>query len=100
MPSRKRCSFFRLRRHVSDSRIGEGNPVLRRPAMPIHVACACGKSFDVREEFAGRQLGCSCGRVLIVPALPPLPPPPPPPIPTSFTPSAPPRREAGGSLAP
>src|SRR5262245_31430770 len=70
--------------------------------MPIHVGCQCGKSFDVREEFAGRQLACTCGRVLVVPLLAP-----PRPVPTPVarppqTPAAssPPPQRGSSSLAP
>ena len=36
--------------------------------MPIHVACNCGRSYQLKEEFAGRRACCSgCGSALIVP---------------------------------
>src|SRR5262245_4400963 len=59
--------------------------------MPIQVKCpngACGKTFAVKDEFAGRRAKCpGCGGVLTIPggaevpvmaaAAPPPPPPPP-----------------------
>lgn len=36
--------------------------------MPIPLVCTCGKSYSVRDEFAGQPLGCACGQTLIVPA--------------------------------
>jgi hypothetical protein len=36
--------------------------------MPIPVACGCGQSSRVKDEFAGRKIRCrSCGAVLVVP---------------------------------
>src|SRR5580698_1106631 len=38
--------------------------------MPIAFNCACGKSFSVKEEFAGKKTKCpACGAALIVPAV-------------------------------
>src|SRR5262245_65940425 len=37
--------------------------------MPITVTCqACGQSFSLRDELAGRSVRCRCGRPLAVPA--------------------------------
>lgn len=42
--------------------------------MSIEFACdACGKSFKVKEELAGRKAKCKCGHVLTVPRLAPEP---------------------------
>jgi WD40 repeat protein len=42
--------------------------------MPILVSCPCGKTYNVRDEFAGQELRCSlCGCVFIVPRSAPLP---------------------------
>lgn len=36
--------------------------------MPLHLHCHCGKSFSVKDEFAGMKGKCpSCGTVLVVP---------------------------------
>jgi WD40 repeat protein/HEAT repeat protein len=36
--------------------------------MPITVACACGKSYPVRDEFGGQRVQCpSCGHMLTIP---------------------------------
>jgi hypothetical protein len=36
--------------------------------MPIAVNCGCGEVYQVRDEFAGRQVQCvGCGRVVTVP---------------------------------
>ncbi len=36
--------------------------------MPIQVACACGQSYPIREEFAGQRVQCpSCGQMLTIP---------------------------------
>jgi uncharacterized protein YxjI len=38
--------------------------------MAITVACDCGRRFDLKPEFAGRQVACaSCGATLDVPAI-------------------------------
>jgi WD40 repeat protein len=75
--------------------------------MPITVACTCGKSYPVKDEFAGLKVQCpDCGAVLTIPVprgyVPPRPTKPPPP-PERFTPppptrSAPPRRHRRRSL--
>lgn len=36
--------------------------------MPIEVACACGRTFKVKDEHAGRRVKCpACGSVLDIP---------------------------------
>lgn len=36
--------------------------------MPISATCSCGKEYDVRDEFAGKQIRCdACGKVIVVP---------------------------------
>lgn len=43
--------------------------------MPIVVNCACGASYNLKDEYAGQQLACpKCGAAIAVPALPPAPP--------------------------
>ena len=38
--------------------------------MAIPVVCSCGKRFDLKTEFAGRQVACpSCGAAISVPAV-------------------------------
>lgn len=69
--------------------------------MPITVACTCGKSYPVKDEFAGLQVQCpDCGTVLTIPIppgftlTPPAAPPtkhPTPPPPTRPVRSRPPR---------
>lgn len=41
--------------------------------MAISVTCACGRTFDVPDEFAGRQGKCRCGRTVSVSACTPHP---------------------------
>jgi len=37
--------------------------------MPIKFTCDCGRSFQVKEEFAGRRARCAaCGQIMTVPA--------------------------------
>lgn len=43
--------------------------------MPVIVNCSCGASYNLKDEYAGRQLACpKCGAAIAVPALPPAPP--------------------------
>lgn len=43
--------------------------------MSINVFCACGASYDLKDEYAGAQVSCpKCGAVIDVPGLPPGPP--------------------------
>ena len=36
--------------------------------MAIHFACTCGKSYQARDEQAGKRTKCaSCGHVLVIP---------------------------------
>jgi hypothetical protein len=36
--------------------------------MPISATCSCGKEYDLRDEFAGKQVKCDvCGQVIEVP---------------------------------
>src|SRR3954470_20829780 len=46
--------------------------------MSIIVACACGKSYPIKEQFAGQRVECpSCKRILTVPGVGAAPAPPP-----------------------
>jgi DNA-directed RNA polymerase subunit RPC12/RpoP len=36
----------------------------------ITVACSCGKTFHVKDSFAGKKAKCSCGKVLTIPDAP------------------------------
>jgi WD40 repeat protein len=48
--------------------------------MSILVSCACGKSYPIKEQFAGKKVQCpGCNRVLTVPSGAMAPPPPLPP---------------------
>jgi uncharacterized protein YxjI len=39
--------------------------------VPISVACACGRGFTLKDEFAGRTLSCpGCGAAVVVPHAP------------------------------
>ncbi len=43
--------------------------------MPVNVTCACGASYNLKDEYAGATLACpACGAAVTVPALPPAPP--------------------------
>lgn len=43
--------------------------------MPVTVNCACGASYNLKDEYAGQRLACPrCGAAIAVPALPPAPP--------------------------
>jgi hypothetical protein len=42
--------------------------------MPISATCSCGKAYDFRDEFAGKQVKCdACGQVIVVPKAEPAP---------------------------
>jgi hypothetical protein len=41
---------------------------LKERAMPIIVACRCGRKFQVKDEYAGKQARCpACASVLLIP---------------------------------
>lgn len=43
--------------------------------MPVRATCACGAVYNLKDEYAGRRLGCPrCGGAVEAPALPPAPP--------------------------
>lgn len=42
--------------------------------MPVNVICACGASYNLKDEYAGSRLACpKCGAAIAVPVLPPAP---------------------------
>jgi len=42
--------------------------------MSVNVICACGASYNLKDEYAGSRLACpKCGAAIVVPALPPAP---------------------------
>ena len=43
--------------------------------MPVIATCACGATYNLKDEYAGQTLGCpACGDAVEVPQLPPPPP--------------------------